>query len=101
LPIETRLEFNKLIKSEKPRARAACLAQARRGASFVRTSGQAARRRFAVTRTAFRHASGARSERGGKVSGNFKTRKSWRLEMASGVCFVGVSSVSNSGQWIR
>ena len=36
-----------------------------------------------------------------KMSGNFKNAKYWRLEMASGICFVRVNSVSNSGQWIR
>jgi len=42
------------------------------------------------------------TERGRKkVSGNFKNAKYWRLEMVSGICFVQVSSVSNSGQWIR
>ena len=42
-------------------------------------------------------------ERGlrGKVSGNFKNAKNWRLEMGSAVCFVQVKSMSNSGHWIR
>src|SRR6185437_12828003 len=43
----------------------------------------------------------SRNEPVGKVSGNFKNARNWRLETWAGVCFVQVKFVSNSGLWIR